>query len=114
VAATDAPIDLARIESIAAGDRAFAIELLRTYVASTQQSLGALRAALTPLDRKTIAHEAHKLKGASGNVGANRLQLLARQVETSVNRLDERALKLALDTMDIEAQRVQAFIEQGE
>jgi two-component system sensor histidine kinase/response regulator len=111
--ATDAPIDMGRIDSIAAGDQEFAAELLRTFIESTQQSLGALHAAVAPLDRKTLTREAHKLKGASGNVGANRLQQLAQDLESSADRLDERELKLALDTMDIEAQRMQAFIERA-
>jgi CheY-like chemotaxis protein len=111
VATTDSPIDMARIDSIALGDREFADELLATFVESTQQSLGVLRAALSPLDGKALEREAHKLKGASGNVGANRLQQLAQQFESSADGTDARGLKLALDMMDIEAQRIQAFVE---
>ena len=35
---------------------------------------------------------------------------LAQQLESSVDGLDARGLKLAMDTMDIEAQRIQAFV----
>jgi PAS domain S-box-containing protein len=107
----DAPLDMLRIDSIAAGDREFAAELLQLFIESAQQSLTTLRDAATSNNRVSIAREAHKLKGACGNVGATRLAQLAADIESTAERLNERELKLALDTLDIEAQRVQTFIE---
>jgi PAS domain S-box-containing protein len=107
----DSPLDMARIDSIAAGDRDFANELLNLFIEGTQQSLSVLRDAAINNDKITVAREAHKLKGACGNVGATRLAQLAEQVESAIGHLSERELKLALDTIDMEAQRVQAFIE---
>jgi len=111
-AADSAPIDIDRVESIAAGDASFAHELLSTYVNSAQQLLGELRAAITAADAKAIARTTHKLKGASGNVGAKRMQRLAEQIETLTDPGREAELKLAADTLELEAQRVQGFVGQ--
>jgi two-component system, sensor histidine kinase and response regulator len=107
----EAPLDMARIDSVAAGDQLFIKELLHTFIASVQHSLGALRDALTGGDSSAVAREAHKLKGACSNVGALRLGQLAEHVENTADQLSERELKLALDTLNVEAQRVQAFVE---
>jgi CheY-like chemotaxis protein len=107
----DAPLDMKRIDSVAAGDREFAAELLHLFAESTQQSLAVLRDAAVRGDRIAVAREAHKLKGACGNVGALRLAHLAAEVESTAERATERELKLALDTIDMEAQRARAFIE---
>ncbi len=100
------PIYWARIDAIAEGDREFANELLNTFVESTRTTLRELRAAADRNDRTAVARCAHKLKGASGNIGANRLQQLASDLERSAPHISERELESRLDAFDVEARRI--------
>ncbi len=53
-------------------------ELLQDFLHSTRQDLIALNAALSNHDAVAAAHEAHRIKGASGLVGASRTCCLRR------------------------------------
>jgi two-component system, sensor histidine kinase and response regulator len=107
----EAPVDFARIESIAGDDKGFIDELFRAFIEGTTDTLNALRDSLAKRDFAAAAREAHKLKGASGNIGANRLQELARQLEASAVRSDAKAFVQELEATVSEAQRVQEFME---
>jgi signal transduction histidine kinase/DNA-binding response OmpR family regulator len=58
-------------------------ELLRDFLQSTQQDLIALNAALTNHDAAAAAHEAHRIKGASGLVSATALAACAARIEAA-------------------------------
>jgi len=62
-------------------DPEFIKELLQLYLTDAQERVAALQAASVPLQWETIAHEAHQLKGASANVGAEGIRALAQQLE---------------------------------
>ncbi|APB35000.1 two-component hybrid sensor and regulator histidine kinase [Gloeomargarita lithophora Alchichica-D10] len=62
-------------------DPEFIQELLTLYLTDAQERVAALQRAIHPLQWEQIYHEAHQLKGASANVGAEGMQHLARQLE---------------------------------
>jgi PAS domain S-box-containing protein len=62
-------------------DPEFIQELLQLYLADAQERVAALQQASAALQWETIAHEAHQLKGASANVGAEGIRALAQQIE---------------------------------
>jgi HPt (histidine-containing phosphotransfer) domain-containing protein len=99
-------LDWARIEAIAPGDQAFANELLNTFIASTRETLRELRAAAGRGDRNAIVRCAHRLKGASGNIGALRMEQRARDLEATALRIAEPELETELDAFDAEARRI--------
>jgi CheY-like chemotaxis protein len=103
---SNSPIHWARIDAIAEGDKEFADELLNTFVESTRNTLRELRSAAGRNDPTAIARCAHKLKGAAGNIGANRMQQLARELEVNAAHISERDLETSLDAFDIEARRI--------
>jgi PAS domain S-box-containing protein len=103
---TDDVLDWARIEAIAPGDQAFANELLNTFIASTRETLRELRAAAGRGDRNAIVRCAHRLKGASGNIGALRMEQRARDLEATALRIAEPELETELDAFDAEARRI--------
>jgi CheY-like chemotaxis protein/HPt (histidine-containing phosphotransfer) domain-containing protein len=105
------PIDSARIRSIAGDDVGFARELLQTFLMSVEQSLSELRPALESEDRDVLSRSAHKLKGASGNIGAVRMQVLAAQLESAAESAELRSLSIALDALESETQRVREFVD---
>jgi two-component system, sensor histidine kinase and response regulator len=77
-----APLDIARLARLAGEDTAFMRELLATFRASAAGSLGEMQRALPALDRDRLRRSAHKLRGASENIGAGRLSDLAALVES--------------------------------
>jgi two-component system, sensor histidine kinase and response regulator len=78
--ASEDPVDLQRIAEIA-DDPEFAHELLATFIDSSRQIVAEVRAAMDAAERPGVARAAHKLKGASANIGARELQRLAAQLE---------------------------------
>jgi two-component system sensor histidine kinase/response regulator len=107
---TNRAIDLSRVEAIAEGDHAFFAELLNTFLSSAEQSLDALRTAASSIDRITLGREAHKLKGACANIGADNLKELAQGLETSADRYSEQRIQLTLASVASEVQRLRTFI----
>ncbi len=77
-----APLDLARLGSLAAEDTAFMRELLAAFQASATSALAEMRSALGADERDRLRRAAHKLKGASDNIGAGRLRELAWHIES--------------------------------
>ncbi len=62
-------------------DPEFIQELLALYLSDAQERVAALQRATQPVQWEQLRHEAHQLKGASANVGAEGMQHLARQLE---------------------------------
>ena len=74
-------VDLTRLQEMSDGDREFEEEVLGVFLGDTRDRLQVLGNALVAGDVETTHHEAHTIKGACGNVGAWRLQALARELE---------------------------------
>jgi CheY-like chemotaxis protein len=76
-------IDRAVIERLTATmGRAFAAELIDTFIDDARQLVAALRKALTATDRDAFRRAAHSLKSTSESLGAFGLATLARELET--------------------------------
>jgi histidine phosphotransfer protein HptB len=75
------PIDTDYLQEISDGDVEFELELLQVYIEDTRMHLDAARAAIASADFSKIEQEAHHIKGASGNVGANAMHALALAIE---------------------------------
>ena len=104
------PLDLARLAKLAGGDHAFMSELVSVFRASAASALAALRVALTEtLDRQALLHEAHKLKGASDNVGASRLRELALRVESTAPTASFEELTRGVEALARELGELDAF-----
>ena len=78
---SDSVIDRNRLASISEGEREFEVELLEAYIEDARDCLADINTALAAANWSTIAAVAHQLKGASGNVGAQRLLELCAQLE---------------------------------
>ena len=59
----------------------FLDELLGLYKTKSVEDFDAMRRALRELDGAGLARAAHSLKGASGNLGARRLEALCGRIE---------------------------------
>jgi len=104
-----APLDLARLASLAGGDAPFMRELLATFRASASAVLGEMQAALPVLDRDHLRRAAHKLRGASENIGAARLSDLAALIESGAARLPPDDLARAVGSISAELAELDGF-----
>jgi len=62
-------------------DPEFIQELLGLYLSDAQARVAALQQASQPVQWERLRQEAHQLKGASANVGADGMRHLAQQLE---------------------------------
>lgn len=111
---TAAPVDLARLREITDGDESFAQELAHTFVASGSEVMAELRRAHGKADRQELARAAHKLKGASANIHAERLHILSGIMESRAQFADEATLTQMLNGMECEFRRVVEFFSTTE
>jgi PAS domain S-box-containing protein len=109
-----APIDLARLASLAGGDAAFMREILTTFKLSSSTLLEELRAALQARSPERLRRAAHKLKGASDNIGAPRLGELAARLEAAQANLDWSPLGGWVAALAGELQALDEFVAPGE
>jgi PAS domain S-box-containing protein len=76
-------IDLEALRQITGGDADFERELADTFVASGDQALAEIIAALKVSDYDTVRQRAHALKGASANIHAASLSTTASSLESA-------------------------------
>lgn len=70
-----------RLKDMTEGDRDFLEELVMLYLEDADEQIAGIRAALESSDAKTLERRAHSLKGASANVGAERMREIAYEME---------------------------------
>jgi HPt (histidine-containing phosphotransfer) domain-containing protein len=63
------------------GDRDLAVEIISEFVVDLYSQISGLEQSISSGDMDIIARQIHTLKGAAGNVGAKRLERLAREAE---------------------------------
>jgi CheY-like chemotaxis protein len=75
------PIDMSRLRALIGEDDDFIRELCQAFVSTTDEILPRLEKALATGDRATLASAAHKLKGGSQSICAERIAMLALALE---------------------------------
>ena len=75
------PLDRTVLAELTAGDSALFATVLRDYVESSRADMCRLDAAVEAHDLGEVRHQAHRLKGASGAVGAKRVAIVAGRIE---------------------------------
>jgi HPt (histidine-containing phosphotransfer) domain-containing protein len=104
------PINLHRFREASMGDEEFMDELIDIYLEDMPRQLEALRGAVQNHDGPAAAATAHRLRGASGNMGADSLSGLCHDVEISSrdNKLDQ--LPNLMEAIGTESTRVREFL----
>jgi PAS domain S-box-containing protein len=85
-----------------AGDADLLREIIELFLADCPERLLEFREALTRQDCPALARAAHRLKGALGNISANRALAAVRRVETSAQAGDIRTAAEALARLEDE------------
>ncbi|MBN1846919.1 MAG: response regulator, partial [Sedimentisphaerales bacterium] len=86
-------------------------EIADLYLSSTEENLQQLRDACQKQDVDLLLHQAHSLKGASANVGADRLAQLALEIEQVMNNRDLAQAQSILDHILEEFEQTRGIIE---
>jgi signal transduction histidine kinase/CheY-like chemotaxis protein/HPt (histidine-containing phosphotransfer) domain-containing protein len=82
--------------------------LIEDFLHTTHDDLIALHAALTKDDAGAVVHEAHRIKGASGLVGASALAAVAVRIEAAGRSADLASAKAGLAELETEVARFAA------
>ena len=102
--------DKERLLEAGMGDPEFTRELADMMLTDSSERLQKLRAAVEAEQWEAAGREAHSLKGAALNVGANDLARLCAEVEDHLRILQNTVGSAAIDAITAEFQAVSAEI----
>jgi HPt (histidine-containing phosphotransfer) domain-containing protein len=108
--AASTPVDLVLLNELTAGDHEFALELTSTFIASGEEVMLEVIAALTAADSHGLSRAAHKLKGAGANIHAEGLRSLAHGLEVQAPQLAPPQLAEQVAQLRAEFDRVAQFL----
>lgn len=94
---TPPPVNLRFIQDVSDGDKDFERELVDLFFTHMDGHIVALESLIEEHNLEGIQFEAHSIKGASANIGADRMQELAMRIEAmgAENKMDTAAEALA-------------------
>lgn len=105
-------IDLNYLATVSDNDRGFEAELLQVYIEDTELHLEAAKLAQRGTDWDRVAKEAHHIKGASANVGAQEMQTLAVNLEREAKAQQIDSLAITLERMAVELEKVKQLFRE--
>ncbi len=111
-------VDAAAIQQLlemTGGDRAFLAELLDAFVEGAVEQLAAMEQAAATGSAEELIRPAHSLKGNSANVGAHRLEELARALEhdARTGMVDDAVGRIAEAAAEFEAVKAELATMRG-
>ena len=108
VARQDGVVDRAVLDELTGGDAELAGAILADYVDSSGADIAGLRAALAAGSEDDVRRHAHRIRGASGTVGAHRVAALAADLEAvaSAEGADWHALRSTAQDLETAMARV--------
>jgi CheY-like chemotaxis protein/HPt (histidine-containing phosphotransfer) domain-containing protein len=93
------------------GDEELADSILTRFVETTAQQIESLRQALNSGDTAAAEHIAHSIKGTASNVGGERLQWAASEIEQAAHAEDSDAATGRLDELQAQFERLKEAIQ---
>ncbi len=102
------PINTDWLSRISGGDRAFEQELIETFLQDSVHQRAALSGAVESSSWQSLAALAHRMKGASGNLGAERIQQAAIALEMAAKQQDTDGSRHHLADLE---QGIQALVD---
>ncbi len=106
----DHAVNLGRIREATMGDEEFMAELIDIFLDDSPTQISALRDAIEGREGEVAASTAHRLKGSSGNLGADSLAALCRRVEEAGREDRVEALPGLLRDIEQEFTRVKEYL----
>ena len=111
VSSVDLPIDWERLHQLSENNPEFELELLQIFVEDIQPRLEVIRIAIAAHDFGQIAREAHQIKGASANVGATTMHLVAEKLEQLAYNQERRGTTNFISELEEFVKRIQKFLK---
>jgi PAS domain S-box-containing protein len=111
-ARVNVPVEWARIEETADGDKEFAQELVATFAGSSNEAILQIAAALASNDIATVQRAAHSLKGATGSMGAMISHKLAADLEEAAKDGNISKSELLFDALRNEVARANEYMHE--
>jgi len=109
---TAAPIDLTHLARYTGGDKALNTEILRLFNGQLGTMVGELLTVLEQRDARKWRQVTHTIKGAARGVGAfavGEAAAAAEPIDPALSK--DRAIQM-IETLRVEGEAVQAFIEE--
>ncbi|MGB5960419.1 MAG: response regulator [Coleofasciculaceae cyanobacterium] len=107
----NSPLDLQRLNSLSSGKVAFQQRLVQIFIDNAFPGVEQMRRAILENDYKTIEQQAHRLKGASANVGVLIMPDVAGQLEQQARDKKLEGATELLDSMENQLQQVKLYLK---
>ena len=108
------PVDMKHLQEITGGDSKFKEEITELFLKDTGEHLSWLKKAIDEGNATALEMEAHTVKGAGVNMGANKFGELALALETKGKSGSLEGAQDKLIELEAEFQRVKLFLERDE
>lgn len=105
------PLDLERLKAISRGKLTFQQQLVQAFIKNAQPGLEQIRLAIPVNNFEIIMQQAHRLKGASANVGVRLMPEVAAQLEQQARKENLTGATEKLEALESQLERVKAFVE---
>ena len=105
------PADWPALLTSIEGDEGFARELVNAYVATGNQELAAIAAALRAGNTAKVRESAHALKGASLNVRASATTSAAAQLEVAANSGEHAQLPALAEQLKTAVEQTMKYLQ---
>jgi len=106
------PLDLSKALAQACGDEEFLDEMIQYFIESMPSQIETLHSSIESKDTDALTKQAHTLKGASGNLSADKITAAAFKLEQMGRKGDLTNASQILDELKGEAVRIEKFYEQ--
>ena len=110
-ASTNVPVDMKYLQEITDGEKDFEREISILFLEDTMKHLSGLKKAIDEENASTLEREAHTIKGAGLNIGANKLGELALALEKKGGSGSFEDAENMLVKLELEFQRVKDFLD---
>lgn len=107
----NSPLDLQRLNSLSRGKVSFQQRLVQTFVDNAFPGIEQMRRAILVNDYQTIEQQAHRIKGASANVGVLIMPDVAAQLERLARAKSLEGATELLDSMEAHLQQVKLYLK---
>jgi PAS domain S-box-containing protein len=107
----ETPLNLERLHTICRGKVTVQQQLVQAFIKNAQPGLEQIRLALQVNDFETIKQQAHRIKGASANVGVRLMPEVAAQLEQQAREKHLEGAMEKLEALEKQLGQVKAFVE---
>ncbi|MEH2093034.1 MAG: ATP-binding protein [Nostoc sp.] len=110
IGSVDLPIDWERLHQLSENNPEFELELLQIFIEDIQPRLEVVKIAIASHDFDQIALQSHQIKGASVNIGAITMHLLAEKLEQLAYNQEDRGTNNLILGLEEFVKRIQEFL----